>query len=165
MEKKFQETLAETSELIDKLENKIEGFTEDFTEDASELWADVKQNLTQVSEKLKTAAKDLDDKTDEAELQAHLGTMEAHERFAGIKDTVDKFTQEVSAKTKTGLDTVELRAHLAKMEAKDFWQDNGDTITQEFNESSEKVKNLTLEAASEIKDYFVSLTKTLSKKA
>jgi len=164
MEDKFKKVLTETSEIIDKLEDKIEDFTDDFSEDTSELWADVKRNLTEVSGKLKTASKDLEGKSDEAQLQAHLGTMEAHDRFSGIKDTVDKFTQEVSAKTKTGLDTVELKAHLVKMEAKDYWQENGDTITQEFKESSEKVKGLTLEAASEIKDYFVKLTNTLSKK-
>lgn len=90
--------------------------------------------------------------------------MEAHNRFSGIKDIVDTFTQEVSAKTKTGLDTVELRAHLAKMEAKDYWEENGEAITQEFAESSDKVKTLSLEAASEIKDFFVNLTNTLSKK-
>lgn len=164
MKNEFQKVLKETSEIIDQLEDKIEGFTDDFTEDAGELWTDVKKNLTAVSEKLKTAAKDVENKGDEAQLQAHLGTMEAHDRFSGIKDTVDKFTQEVSAKAKTGLDTVELRAHLAKMEAKDFWQDNGETITQEFTESSDKVKKLTLDAASEIKEYFEKMATLLNKK-
>lgn len=164
MESKFKHILKETSDSIDDLEKKIDDLREDFAEESAELWVDVKRNLSAVSGKLKTAVDDLDAKTDEAELQAHLGTMEAHDRLDSIKETLEKFTQDVSSKAKTGIDTVELRAHLAKMEARDFWAENGETISQDFAESSDKVKKLTLEAASEIKDYFAGLARTLSGK-
>lgn len=164
MENEFKKTLDNTSEAIEKLEDKIEDYSQSFAEDASELWVDLKKNLLGLKAKLKTASTDLEQEGDKAQLQAHLGTMEAHDRFAGVKETIEEFTEKVSAKAQTELDTVKLRAYLAKMEAKDFWEDNGETLTQEFSESSDKVKNLTLEAASEIKDYFIKLTSTLSKK-
>jgi len=163
MEKEFKEILEKTSEAIEKLEDKIEDLTEDFAEDSVELWGDLKKHFTGVNDQLKKASKDMEQKSDEAQLQAHLGTMEAHDKIDGIKDTVEEFTQKVFTKAQTDLDTVALRAHLAKMEADDFWEDKGSKITQDFNDSSDKVKKLTLEAASEIKNYFEKLADTVSK--
>ena len=125
----------------------------------------MKDNFSGVNEKLKTATKDLDQKSEEANLQAHLGAMEAHDKMNHIKESVEEFTQKVSSKAETTIDTAALRAHLAKMEAEDFWERKGKTLTSEFNESREKVQNLTIEAVGEIKDYFEKLTETLSKKS
>jgi len=163
MENEFKRVLEKTSEAIEKLEDRIEDFTEDFTEDSVGLWDDLKKHFSVVNQKIKQASKDIEQKSDEAQLQAHLGTMEAHDKLDGIKDTIEEFTQKVSAKAQTDLDTVSLRAHLAKMEADDFWEDKGNKITQDFNNSSDKVKKLTLEAASEIKNYFEKLADTISK--
>ncbi len=165
MDKDFKEILEKSSEAIEKLEDKVDDLAEEFAEDAVELWDEMKKSFLKVNNKLKTAAKDFDQKSDEANLQAHLGTMEAHDRIDGIKDTVEEFTQKVAAKAQTDLDTAALRAHLAKMEAEDFWDEKGQKITEEFNESSDRVKSLTLEAASEIRDYFEKLSETISKKS
>lgn len=159
MEKEFKEILEKTSDTIEKLEFKIEEHADDLTDDAMELWGDFKKNFSTVNEQLKTAAKDLEEKSDEAQLQAHLGTMEAHDRINNIKESVEEFTQKVSAKTQSELDTVALRAHLAKMEAEDFWEKKGKKISEDFNESGDKVKELTLEAASEIKAFFEKVSK------
>ncbi|MCH9813012.1 MAG: hypothetical protein K0U47_03610 [Epsilonproteobacteria bacterium] len=164
MDKEFKALLETSSKAIEKLQDKVEEFTEEFSGDASALWDDMKTNFSTANEKLKTAAKDLDQKSDEANLQAHLGTMEAHARLENIKDTISDFTEKVSAKAHTELDTAALRAHLAKMEAEDFWDKKGQTITDDFNESKDKVQKLAMDAASEIKDYFEKLTETLSKK-
>ncbi|KAG1682757.1 NAD-dependent protein deacetylase [Nymphon striatum] len=164
MEKEFREVLEKTSDSIEKLEDKVEDFVEDFADDAVELWDDIKKNFAGVNDKLKTASKDIEQKTDEAELQAHLGTMEAHDKIDGIKESIEDFTQKVSNKAQTEIDTVALRAHLAKKEAEDFWEEKGPKITKDFNESSDKVKELSLEAATEIKDYFEKLAGLFSKK-
>jgi len=165
MNKELQEILEKSSVAIDKLQESVEGLTHELSDDAKELWKDMKKNFSGVNEKLKSATKDLDKKNDEANLQAHLGAMEAHDKLSNIKHTVDEFTQKVSKKASEELDIAKLRAHLAKMEAEDFWEKKGKTITKDFGESSQKVQNLTLEAASEIKEYFEKLTETVLKKS
>lgn len=165
MNKELKEMLEKSSIALEKLQDKVEDFTEDFADDATELWADMKKNFSGVNEKLKTATKDLDKKSDEANLQAHLGAMEAHDKINNIKESVDEFAKQVSSSAETKLDTAALRAHLAKMEAEDFWDKKGKTITDDFSESREKVQKLTVDAVGEIKDYFEKLTETLTKKS
>ena len=164
MNKELKEVLEKSSKAIEKLQDKVEDFSEDFAEDASELWTDIKKSFANTNEKLKSAVKDLDQKDDEANLQAHLSTMEAHDRISNIKDTLEEFSQKVSAKASTELDMATLKAHLAKMEAEDFWDKKGPQITKDFNESKDKVQKLAIDAAGEIKEYFEKLTDIVSKK-
>lgn len=165
MNKEFKEMLEKSSKAIEKLQDTVEDLTEGLADDASDLWKDMKKNFAGVNEKLKTATKDLDKKSDEANLQAHLGAMEAHDKINNIKDSIEEFTEKISSSAETKLDTAALRAHLAKMEAEDFWEKKGKTISSDFNESSEKVQKLAVDAVEEIKDYFEKLTTTLSKKS
>ncbi len=95
--------------------------------------------------------------------EAHLGAMEALDRIQTARDTVEAFTHEVAAKTQGELDTVKLRAHLAEMEAEDFWENKGKEIADDFNRSSEKAKELSYEAALEVKDYFEKLVEKFTK--
>ena len=163
MEKEFKKRLEEAGDAIEELENKIEGFAEDFTGDVVQLWADVKTNFSGVKEKLKTAIKDLDEKGDEAQLQAHLAAMEARERMQVARESLEEFTHKVSLKSQAELDTVRLRAHLAEMEAEDFWEKKSKELSADFNHSSEKAKELSYEAASEVKDYFEKLVEKFTK--
>jgi ElaB/YqjD/DUF883 family membrane-anchored ribosome-binding protein len=167
MDKELKAKLEQAEEAIDKLEDKvedkIENMAEEFAEDAVELWTDIKKNFSGVKQKLKTAVIKLDQKGDEAQLQAHLSAMEAHDRLQGFKDTVEEFTRKVAATAQTELDTVKLRAHLAEMEAEDFWENKGKDIAEDFSESSEKVKDLTLEVANEVKDYFENLVEKFNR--
>ena len=165
MNKELKDMLEKSSKALEKLQDTVEDLTEDLADDASDLWTDMKKNFSGVNEKLKTATKDLDKKSEEANLQAHLGAMEAHDKISNIKESVEEFTNNVSSKAETTMDTAALRAHLAKMEAEDFWEKKGNTLTNEFNESREKVQKLTVDAVEEIKDYFEKLTETLSKKS
>ncbi len=165
MSKELKDILEKSSKSIEKLQNKVEDFAEELSEEAAEVWQDMKKTFASADEKLKNASRDLDAKGDEANLQAHLGAMEAADKLNSIKDSVEEFTQKVSSKAQTELDTVALRAHLAKMEAKNFWDEQGDTITKDFNESKDKVQKLAVEATSEIKDYFEKLSELFSKKS
>jgi len=163
--KELKEMLEKSSKALEKLQDTVEDMTENLADDASDLWTDMKKNFSGVNEKLKTATKDLDQKGDEANLQAHLGAMEAHDKMSNIKESVEEFTKNISETAETKLDTAALRAHLAKMEAEDFWEKKGKTLTSDFNESREKVQKLTVDAVEEIKDYFEKLTQTLTKKS
>jgi len=165
MNKDLRELLEKSSEALEKLQDTVEDAAKNLTTDTNGLWDDIKKNFLGVNEKLKNATKDLDRKSEEANLQAHLGAMEAHDKLSNIKESVDEFTQKVSSKAEETIDTATLRAKLAKMEAEDFWEKKGKTIKADFHQSSEKVQKLTVEAVSEIKDYFEKLTETIKNKS
>jgi ABC-type transporter Mla subunit MlaD len=165
MNKELKEMLEKSSRALEKLQDTVEDLTENLADDASDLWSDMKKNFSGVNEKLKTATKDLDQKSDEANLQAHLGAMEAHDKIGNIKESIEEFTKNISTTAETKMDTAALQAHLAKMEAEDFWEKKGKTLTNDFHESREKVQKLTVDAVGEIKDYFEKLTEALTKKS
>lgn len=165
MNKEYKKILEQSSDAIEKLQEKVEGLAGDLSDEASVLWQDMKKNFSGVSGKLKNASKYLDKKSDEANLQAHLGAMEAHDTIDQIKESIEEFTTKVSSKAQTELDIAALRTHLAKKEAEDFWEKKGKKITKEFGESSDKVQELAVEAASEIKNFFEKLTDSFSKKS
>jgi len=169
MDNEFKKKLEAAEEAIDRLEDKIEDKVEDIAEDlaadAQELWVDIKNSFSGVKGKLKSAATALDQIGDETKMQVHLGTMEAHEKMEGVKDILEDFTQKIANKAHTEIDTVKLRAHLAEMEAEDFMETKGAKIAHDVNESGEKVKDTTIKAAGELKDYFEKLLEDLSKSA
>ncbi|MEB8433132.1 hypothetical protein OO007_12915 [Cocleimonas sp. KMM 6892] len=169
MDNEFKKKLEAAEEAIDRLEDKIEDkvedITEDLAEDARELWADLKKSFSGAKGKLKEAASAVDQIGDEARLQAHLGTMEVVDKMEGVKETLEDFTQKISSKAHTEIDTAKLRAHLAEMEAEDFMETKGAKIARDLNESGDKVKDASIKAAGEVKDYFDKLLEDISKSA
>ena len=167
MDNEFKKKLEDAEEAIDrlqdKIEDKVEDIADDIAEDARELWGDIKQSFSGVKGKLKDAVTALDQVGDETKIQAHLGAMEAQDKLEGMKGTLEDFTQKISNKAHTEIDIAKLRAHLAEMEAEDFMETKGAKITQDFNESGEKVKNATIKAAGDVKDYFDKLLEDISK--
>jgi len=169
MDIEFKKKLEAAEEAIDRLEDKIEDKVEDITDDladdARELWVDLKKSFSGVKGKLKDAVTNLDQVGDEAKLQVHLGTMEAFDKMEGVKETLEDFTQKISNKAHTEIDTAKLRAHLAEMEAEDFMETKGAKISKDLNESGDKVKDATVKAAGDVKDYFDKLLEDISKSA
>jgi uncharacterized phage infection (PIP) family protein YhgE len=164
MDKEFKDIVEKSTKAIKTLEEKVEDIADELGEDVVELWAEMKKSFSGIDEKLKTASKDMEQKSDEANLQAHLGAMEAKEKIHGMKDGLEELTQKISQNAETTIDTAALKAHLAKMEAEDFWESRGKEITNDFNSSKDKIGELTIEAVTEIKDYFEKLVDTLSDK-
>ncbi len=169
MDNEFKEKLEAAEDAIDrfedKVEDKLEDMADDLAENTRELWADLKKSFSGIKGKLKNAATALDQTGDEAKLQVHLGAMEASDKIKGVKETLDDFTQNISNKAQTEMDTVKLRAHLAEMEAEDFMETKGAEIIRDLDESSEKVKDATINVAGEVKDYFEKLLEDMSKSA
>lgn len=159
MEKEFRELLNKASDAIGKFEHKVEDITDDLTDDAALLWNDMRTNLDNIKEKLKQAEKSVEDTADEALLQAHLGAIEASDRLKEMSQSLEEFSHKVATKAQSELDTVALRAHLAKMEAEDFWEERGEQLITDFKQSADKVKKLSMEAATEIKSFLDKVTK------
>ena len=72
---------------------------------------------------------------DEAELQAHLGAMEARQDWDELKTKVEKAIHELSKSTQGQLDAAELQAHLGYMEAVDRFAEKRQAWEKEYEES------------------------------
>lgn len=121
---------------------KLQGFkasmaerVESMTDKVKEVWSDAEKNLKVIDKKLESSLNALNEKSDEALLQAHLGAMEAHDAWAQISDSVSALAQHAGQKSKTELDLVALKAHLAKMEVKSFVAGPGKEFIKRFNQT------------------------------
>lgn len=161
----LKDRLDKSLNAIEEFEDKVEDYADNLEDEVEELWGDIKNHFTNVAAKLKDATHNLETTTDEAQLQAHLGTMEAHDKLEVLKETVDDFTFKVSTEAHKDIDTVALRAHLAKMDADDYWEEKSKVLTKEYHESSDKVKDVSLQAANDMKVYFDKLLSAFSKSA
>ncbi|CAA6821409.1 MAG: Unknown protein [uncultured Sulfurovum sp.] len=164
MEKDFKEAVEKSTKAMHGLEGKVDNLVEELSESATELWADFKKNLANMSSKLENASEDISKAGEETTLQAHLGAMEARDKMEGLKEGMEDFTQKITKDAQSVIDTATLKAYLGKMEAEDFWEEKGPRITEEFNASKESVEKLAVEAMDEITTFFTKLSANFSEK-
>ncbi|MEL6184408.1 MAG: hypothetical protein AAFU79_07280 [Myxococcota bacterium] len=96
---------------------------------------------------------------DEAELQAHLGAMEARQDWDELKAQVQKATDELQASAQGKLDAAELQAHLGYMDAVDRFTEKRQEWEKEYEE---KVKPQFESAMATMKDEIEGFLKSLS---
>lgn len=155
MEKEFKELIEESKRSLKKAEEKIDELSEDFTEEASEFWDDLKKHFAVVNEKMKGA---YDNFEADAELQGHLGMMEAREKLEQVKESAEKFAFQASKKTQEELDIAALKASLAKMESEDLWEEKSKELSHLYATSKVEAEKVAKKAGREINDIFVKLT-------
>ncbi len=155
MEKELKELIEESKRSLEKAEEKIDELSEDFTEEASEFWDDLKKHFAVVNNKMKNA---YDNFEAEAELQGHLGMMEAREKLEQVKESAEKFAFQASKKTQEELDITTLKASLAKMEGEDLWEEKSKEFSHLYGTSKVEVEKLSKKAGKEINDIFLKLT-------
>ena len=153
MSNSLSKKIYEIRELFDDLCDKIEDESENFSEDVQELWGESKQHLKKLKGRLEDAVQDLKSSSQEASLQAHLATMDAHDQWQDMKGNLSAFASQVKNKTQPPIDQALLKAHLAKMEARDFINGPGKEIAKDFEKSVEKAEEVSLKAAADIKEY------------
>ena len=155
MEKEFKELIEESKRSLKKAEEKIDELSEDFTEEASEFWDDLKKHFAVVNDKMKSA---YDNFEADAELQGHLGMMEAREKLEQVKESAEKFAFQASKKTQEELDIAALKASLAKMESEDLWEEKSKELSHLYATSKVEAEKVAKKAGREINDIFVKLT-------
>ena len=155
MEKEFKELIEESKRSLEKAEKKIDELSEDFTEEASEFWDDLKKHFAVVNDKMKSA---YDNFEADAELQGHLGMMEAREKLEQVKESAEKFAFQASKKTQEELDIAALKASLAKMESEDLWEEKSKELSHLYATSKVEAEKVAKKAGREINDIFVKLT-------
>jgi arsenate reductase-like glutaredoxin family protein len=136
-----------TQDHLENIVDKIEDEFEDLSEEASELWQDAKPRLRALNDSLASAASSLRTHTDEARLQAHLATMDAHDQWSYLQGTVTALAQQARDKGRSELQYAELQAHLAKMDARDFVNNQGQEISRDYRVARETVEQTSQKAA------------------
>jgi len=150
MDDKIKAAIKRSLEELDELDDKLEDWVDDLPDDTDELRATMKSTMTKIRSKLSDSIGHGGKLSDEAELQAHLGLMEARDKLDTSKEVVDNYLESATEQSKTLMDQVELKSRLAKMEAEDFWEERGPAIKEEFKQSSEAMIKMAESTADEI---------------
>lgn len=150
MDDKLKDAIKRSLKELDKLEDKLEDWVDDLPDDTDELRATMKSVMKKVHGKLSESVGHGGKLSDEAELQAHLGLMEARDKLDASKEVVDNYLESATEQSKTLMGQIELKSKLAKMEAEDFWEERGPQIKEEFKQSSESMLKIAESTADEI---------------
>lgn len=154
MDKKIRDAIDRSLHELKDIQDKVDDFIDDLPDDVNEIKSTTKNALHRINELLSKAAEQAGDHAEEAQLQAHLGLMEAQDKLEASKVVVDDYVARASKESRTLLDEVELKHHLAMMEAKDFWEKRGPELTEEFRQSASDMQNLAEKAVDELQTVF-----------
>lgn len=159
MEKKIRDAVDRSLEELKSIQDKVDEFIDDLPDDGQEIKQTAKKALGQINELLTTSMRKAGDQADEAQLQAHLGLMEAQEKLEASRAVVDDYVARATDESKQFLDEAELKRHLAIMEAQDFWEKRGTHLTEEFRASTATMQNFAEKAMADMQSAFESWNK------
>ena len=163
MDPKIRDAIDRSLEQLKQVQGKVDEFIDDLPDDTSEIKNTAKSALSQISELLSTSMKQAGETAEEAQLQAHLGLMEAQDKLDASRDVVDDFIARGSRESKKLLDELELKQKLAMMEAMDFWEQRGPELTEEFKASTSNMQSIVEKAAVEMQNAFTQWNDTFKK--
>lgn len=152
--KKIREAIDRSLEELKSIQDKVDEFIDDLPDDTHEIKKTAKSTLAQISSLLNKAVEQAGDQAEEAQLQAHLGVMEAREKLDASKVVLDDYIARSSEESKKILDEVELKQHLAMMEARDFWEKRGKKMAEEFKESASNMQSVAERAVNDLQSAF-----------
>ncbi len=154
MEKKIRDAVDRSLEELKSIQDKVDDFIDDLPDDGKEIKQTAKKALAQINELLSTSMRKAGDQADEAQLQAHLGLMEAQEKLEASRAVVDDYVARATKESKTFLDEAEVKRHLAIMEAQDFWEKRGSHLAEEFKASATTMQSLAERAMEDMQSAF-----------
>ena len=141
----------------------MDDFIDDIPNDTHEIKATAKKTLAQINQLLNKAVAQSGEKAEEAQLQAHLGVMEAQEKLEASKVVVDDYLSRTGENSKKLLDEVQLKQHLAMMEARDFWEERGSKMAEEFKESAASMQSVAEKAVDDLQKVFMQFNDIFTK--
>ncbi len=150
MDDKLKDAIKRSLKELDDLEDKLEDWVDDLPDDTDEIRASMKSAMKKMHAKLTDSVGHGGKLSDEAELQAHLGLMEARDKLDASKDVVDNYLESAAEKSTTLMEELQLKSKLAQMEAEDFWEERGPKLQEEFKQSSETMLKMAESTADEI---------------
>jgi len=164
MEESIKEAIKTARQSLDKLDELFESLLDDLPEQAQDAQKRSRVVMRTIRDELDKAANKAEVGAEEAELQAHLGLMEAKERIEATRPVIEEYLKDAAEKSKTIMDEAELKAKLAAMEAEDFWETHGKDLSEEFKKSTEKMASVAAEAASDLQSRLERWVKTFEQK-
>ncbi len=154
MSNSIKDAIDKSLKELESVQAKVENFIEDLPDDTHEIKATAKRTLGQINELLNKAMSQAGESAEEAQLQAHLGVMEAQEKLEASKVVVDDYLARSGEESKRLLDEVQLKQNLAMMEARDFWETKGKKMAEEFQESAESLQSVAETAVGDLQAMF-----------
>jgi len=154
MNSKIKETIDKSLEQLEGIQKQVDDFIDDIPDDTHEIKATAKKTLRHINELLNKAVEQAGSQAEEAQLQAHLGVMEAQEKLEASKVVVDDYISRTGEESKRLLDEAQLKQKLAMMEARDFWEERGARMAEEFKDSAADIQNIAEKAASDLQNMF-----------
>lgn len=154
MDSKIKEAIDKSLEQLESIQEKVDDFIDDLPDDTHEIKATAKKTLSQINALLNNAVEKAGEQAEEAQLQAHLGVMEAQEKLEASKDVVDDYMARSGEESQRLLDEVQLKQKLAIMEARDFWEERGSKMAEEFKESAVSMQSVAEKAADDLQNMF-----------
>lgn len=150
MENSIRDAINRSLAELKNVQERVEEFIDDLPEETAEIKKTTKSVLEQLSSVLNKAVEQAGDKAEEAQLQAHLGVMEAKDKLQASKIVLDDVLGKTAETSEKFLDEAELKKHLALMEAKEFWEERGSKLASEFQASASTMKDAAEKAASDL---------------
>ena len=139
---------------IEQVQKKFDEMIDELPEQTAAVRERTRDTLAKIRAKLDESMKEAGDDAQEAQVQAHLGLMEAQDRLEASKKVMDEYLDQFKDRSKTMMDEAQLKAHLATMEAHDFWERRGQHLVEEFRQSSKSMQSLATMAVGELQEQF-----------
>jgi len=155
MDDKLKSAVKKSLSEIEQLQDKLEDWVDDLPDDTDEIRSAMKSVMSKINGKLSESIGHGGKLSDEAELQAHLGLMEARDKLDSSKELIDNYLESATEKSKTLMEQAEVKSKLAQMEAEDFWEERGPKLKEEFKQSSETMLDLATTTAAEIQQQVI----------
>ncbi len=154
MDTRIREAIDESLKELKSMQGRVEEFIDDLPDDTEQIKRTTKSVLEHLSSVLTNVADQAGSKAEEAQLQAHLGVMEAKDKLEASKVVLDDVLARSAEESRKVMDEVELKQHLAKLEAKEFWEVRGSKLAEEFQASASNMQELAEKAAGELSTAF-----------
>lgn len=154
MNSSIKEAIDKSLKELESIQGKVDDFIDELPDDTHEIKTTAKKALGQINELLNKAMSQAGEKAEEAQLQAHLGVMEAQEKLEASKVVVDDYLSRTGEESKRLLDEAQLKQNLAMMEARDFWETRGKKMAEEFQESAAGFQDVAEKAVVDLQSMF-----------
>ena len=154
MDDKIKAAIKQSMEEIEDIQNNFDKLLEDLPEHTRVARERTREALKTIRSKLDEAMSNAGDDAEDAQVQAHLGVMEAQDRLEASRKVVDDYLGQWHDSSKTFMDEASLKAHLAAMDAQDFWERRGKHLVEEFRQSQKSMESLAVMAVGELQEQF-----------
>ena len=154
MEEQIRSAIRASMKEIEEVQRKFDEIVDELPEQTAGVRARTRDTLAKIRTRLDEAMREAGEDGQEAQVQAHLGLMEAQDRLEASKKVVDEYLDQWRDRSKTMMDEAQLKAHLATMEAQDFWERRGQHLVEEFRQSQKSMQTLATMAVNELQEQF-----------